>query len=109
LYSKSGGQKGKHAAVIDASRLAAVSHVGLQIFGHRHGRWFTHIPEETAHLQTKRFALLAPQNFLLLLHSPVPLDNTQLVQVSLNDIGEHDEMTARTSFIETALLKYKED
>ena len=52
-----GGQSSKHSVVSDVSSFAALSHVGLQVFGHIHGVRFTHIPEETAQLQAGRLAL----------------------------------------------------
>ena len=66
---------------VDVSSVTALSYVGLQVFGHSHGRWFTHVPEETAQLQTKQFTLLPPKNLLLLLHLAVQSNQTQLVEV----------------------------
>ena len=43
--------------VTDVSNIAALSRVGLSVSGHSHGVQFTHIPEETVQLQTRRFAL----------------------------------------------------
>jgi hypothetical protein len=85
-----------------------LSHIGVQVFGHRHGRWFTLTPDETAHLQTKYFAILPPQRLLLLLHSPATTGNTQLLEVSPKDIDEFNTMTGGELLIEKALLKYKE-
>ena len=99
LYSKSGGKNGKHGAVTDVSNVATLSYVGLQVFGHSHGRWFTHIPEETAQLQTRRFALL---------HSSVEPNQTHLIEVSSGDIKESVMMTAQKGAIEMALEKYKD-
>ena len=92
----------------DVSSVAALSHVGLQVFGHNYGRWFTHIPEETARLQTRRFTLLHPQNFLLLLHLSVQLNRTHLVEVSSEDIKEFITMETQKGTIEMALTKYKD-
>ena len=64
LYSKSGGQASRHSAVTDSSIVTALSHIGVQVFGHSRDRWFTHVPEETAQLQTRRFAILLPENLL---------------------------------------------
>ena len=57
--------------VTGSSSVTALSHVSVQVFGHSHSRWFMHVPEETAKLQTKCFVLLPPHGFLLLLQSPV--------------------------------------
>ena len=92
----------------DSSNITTLSHIGVQVFGHSHGAWFSHVPEETVQLLTSRFALLPQQNFLLLLHLPVKVDQTRLVQVSSEDIKEFNEMTAQTQLIETALSKYKQ-
>ena len=35
-----------NSVVTDVSRIPALLHVGLEVFGHNHGVWFTHIPEE---------------------------------------------------------------
>ena len=108
LYSKSGGQSGKQSAVTDSSNVTTLSHIGVQVFGHSHGRWFRHVHGETAQLQTSRFVLLPQQNFLLLLRLPVKVDQTRLVQVSSEDTKEFNEMTAQKQLIETALSKYKQ-
>ena len=108
MYSKSGGLNGKHSAVTDVSSVTALSYVGLQVFGHSHGRWFTRIPAVTAQLQTKQFALLPQSNLLLLLQVTVQLNQTQLVEVSSQDINEFDTMVAQKRAIETVLEKYKE-
>lgn len=79
----------------------------MQVFGQSHGRWFTHVPEETAKLQTKYFALLSPQNFLLLLRSPPKSNRTQLFEVSREDMEEFATLTAGHEDIEKALSKYK--
>ena len=107
LYSKLGGLNCKHSAVTDAPSITALSYVGLQVFGHSYVRWFTHIPEETAQLQTKRFALPSPKNLLLLLRLTVQLNQTQLVEVSSEDIKGFDIMVTQKRAIETALKKYK--
>ena len=86
----------------------ASSYLGLQVFGHSHRRQFTHIPEETAQLQKKRFTLLPPKNLLLLLRLTVRSNQTQLVEVSSEDIKEFDRMVAQKRVIETALKKYRE-
>jgi hypothetical protein len=94
--------------VTDSSSVTALSHIGVQIFGHSHGRWFTYVPEETAILQTKRFSLLPPQNFLLLLQSSVKTNQTQLVEVSLDDVEEFNTLTSQKQLLEIALSKYKD-
>ncbi|KAF9779663.1 hypothetical protein BJ322DRAFT_1088648 [Thelephora terrestris] len=96
LYSKSGGKNGKYSAVTDSLSVTTV-----------HGRWFTHVPEGTAKLQTKYFALLPPQNLLLLLRSPPKTNQTQLLEVSREDMEEFSTLTVRNENIEAALSKYK--
>lgn len=91
----------------DSSNITALSHIGVQIFGHHHGSWFSYIPEETAQLQTKCYALLPPHHLLLLLRSPAKMNETQLVEVSREDIGEFNEMMAQSQRIEGALSKYE--
>ena len=91
LYSKSGGPNDKRSAVTDGPSVTTLSYVGLQVTGHSHGRWFTRISEETARLQTKRFALLPPKNILLLLRLTVQLNQIQLAEVSSEDIKEFNK------------------
>jgi len=95
--------------VTDVPSVTALSRIGLQVFGHSHGRWFTHVPEQTAQLQTKHFALLPPWNFLLLLRHPAETNRTQLAEVSSEDIKEFNMMTAQKQATEMALLKYEEE
>ena len=64
---------------------------------------------ETAQLRTKRFALLPQKNLLLLLRLTIQSNQTQLVEVSSEDIKEFDTMMAQKKAIETALEKYKEN
>lgn len=86
-----------------------MSHTGVQVFGHSHGVWPTSVPEKTAPLQTRRFALLPLQNFLLLLPLPGKTNRTKLVEVSSQGIKEFDTMMAGKQFIRVALLKYEEE
>jgi len=72
-------------------------------------RWSTHVPEETAWLQTKRFAPLPPRYFLSLLSHPAQTNRTQLAEVSSEDINEFNTMTAQKQAIKVALLKYTEE
>ena len=72
----SGGRSGKHGVVTDASSVTTLSPVGLQVFGHSHGRWFTYIPGETARLKARPFALLHSYSFLPPLHSSVQSNRT---------------------------------
>ena len=109
LYSKLGGQATRHSAVTDSSIVTALSHISVQVFGHSHDRWFTHVPEEAAQLQTRHFAMLLPQNLLLPLRSPVITNSTQLVEVSSEDIKEFSEMTDRKQCIEAAISGYKQN
>lgn len=92
----------------DSPSVAALSYIGAQVFGHSHGRWFTNVPKATAKLQTKHFAQLPPQHFLLLLQSAVKSNQTQLVEVSPEDIKEFQAMTAKEGNLEIALSKYKD-
>ena len=107
LYSRSGGQGGKHNAVADSSNITALLHVGVQVFEHAHSRWFTQFPVKTAQLHTKQFALLSPRNLLLCLHAAVEEDETQLVQVSQNDFIEFKNMSEGAMDIKKALHKYE--
>ena len=68
--------------------ITTLSYVGLQVFGHSHGRWFTCVPEETVQFQPKRFALLPQKNLLPLLRLTVQSNQTQLVEVSSEDAEE---------------------
>lgn len=82
--------------------------VGLQVFGRGHGRRFTHIPEETAQLQTKLFAPLPPKNLLLILRLTVQSNRTQLIEVSSEDIKEFNTMVTQKKVIGIVLEKYEE-
>ena len=108
LYSKSGGQGGKHSAVADSSSVTALSHIGVQVFEHSHSRWFTHIPSRTARLHTKQFALLPPPCFLLCLHSPVEANGTEAVEVWHDDFLEFKGLSMGVERIREALHKYEE-
>lgn len=63
--------------MINALTDTAMSHVGAQVLGHSHGRWFMHVPEETVQPQMRRFAF--SHNFLRL---SAETTQTQLVEVS---------------------------
>jgi hypothetical protein len=109
LYSKSGGQGGKHNAVADSSSITALSNIGVQVFEHTHLRWFSHIPTKTAQLHTRQFALLPPKCFLLCLRSPAKVNETQVVEVSPDDFLEFESMTGGVERIKKALHKYDEE
>ena len=77
-----------HTSVVtDAPSITALSYVGLQVFSHSHGRWRTHIPEETVQLQPNLHCY-PPKNLLLLLRLTVQSNQTWLVEVSSEDIEE---------------------
>ena len=108
LYSKSGGQHGKHGAVVNSPSITALSYIGVQVFGHSHSRWFTYIPQKTSQLQTKQFALLPPKRLLLCLGSPANVNETQVTEVSQDDHLEFKSLLGAVALIKKALDKYEE-
>ena len=97
----------KHNAVTGSSNITALSHIDVQVFGHTHFRWFTHIPFKTAQLNTKQFALLPPKHILLCLRSVVKTNETQVVEVSHNDFLEFENTAQGVGHIRDALNKYE--
>jgi hypothetical protein len=76
--------------VTDSPNVAALSYIGVQVFGHTHLRWFTHIPPKTAQLYTRQFALLPRKYLLLCLRSTVETNETQTVRNAQNDFLEFE-------------------
>lgn len=93
----------------DSSNITALSHVGVQVFGHTYSRWFTHIPSRTAQLQTRQFAWLFPRQLLLCLRSGPKINETQVVEVSRDDFLEFERMKKGIDRIVNALDKYEEE
>ena len=94
--------------VADSSSIAALSHIGVQVFGHTHFRWFTHIPHATAQLYTRQFALLPPRRLLLCLRSAAKTNKGQVFEVSQSDFAEFESMAKGVENIKQALDKYGE-
>jgi hypothetical protein len=72
LYSKTAGNTGKHSAINESSNIAAVSYLAVQVFQHRLGRQFRSVPDATALFQTNQFLLLSSMQFLCLVETVLP-------------------------------------
>jgi len=85
IYSKSAGKSGKHSLVSDASNIAAVSNIPVQLFEHFIGIQFrAHHAGATFHV--KRFYLLPSLSFLCTLSStPTVIDNGHSLRISQQD------------------------
>lgn len=76
LYSKTGGKNGKHSAITESSTITAISYLGVQLYQYRLGRQFRSVPDATAIFQTKQFLLLPSIQFLCLVDSKIPLQQS---------------------------------
>lgn len=93
IYSKSGGKNGTHSWVAEASSVAAISYIPVQIFEHVIGRHFRAIPQTLTWLQVKQFTLLPASAFLCVLDSaPWRIMETQNFQVSVTDSTRYDKL-----------------
>ncbi|KAJ3862642.1 hypothetical protein EV359DRAFT_65475 [Lentinula novae-zelandiae] len=63
LYSKGGGKNGKHAAVMKADNIAAVSYIGLQLFEHCYDAKFHAITSQTRLYPTLSYTFILSTNF----------------------------------------------
>ncbi|KAJ7197398.1 hypothetical protein GGX14DRAFT_374942, partial [Mycena pura] len=65
LYSKTGGKNGKHAAVTSASKIAAISYIGAQIFEPvAQARTFSKMSDRTSPQQVLPFGFIPSHAFL---------------------------------------------
>ncbi|KAK6971385.1 hypothetical protein R3P38DRAFT_2557433, partial [Favolaschia claudopus] len=72
VYSKTGGENGKHAWVSDCSNIAAASNIPAQVYEHiGSGRQFRAIPQALRQLHVPQFALVPSSSFLCLLSHTV--------------------------------------
>ncbi|TFY78123.1 hypothetical protein EWM64_g5889 [Hericium alpestre] len=87
IYAKTAGKNGKHASVVDAANVVAISNVAVQLFQELLGSQFTAIPHMMVAWQAKRFALLPSQALLSLLSSgsPAKTDNRAL-ELQIEDL-----------------------
>lgn len=70
LYSKTGGQNGKHQAISSAENIAGLSHIAVQLFQFdRVHRRFDYITDTSSALRTKHFGLLQSREILTVISS----------------------------------------
>lgn len=82
LYSKT-GKNGKHSAINESSNIAAVSYLAVQLFQHRLGPQFRSVPDATALFQTKQFLLLSSFQFLCLIETKLPAQQSSMPFIEL--------------------------
>jgi len=89
MYSKTGGQHGKHQSVTTATNIAKLSYIAVQIFEYQsYLRAFTHLPEATSILRAKQFALLSSNAFLSVVNTikPTPATDNQIRAAASADV-----------------------
>ena len=91
FYSKTGGKKSKHSAIIELSNIAAVSYLAVQLFQHRLGPHFRSVPDATALFQTKQFLLLSSIQFLCLIETKLSPQQSSapFIELSTRDIDHY--------------------
>ena len=84
VYSKTGGKNGKHSAIMESSTIAAVSYLGVQLFQYyRLSQQFRSVTDATAIFQTKQFLLLPSIQFLCLLETRLPPEQSSAPFIEL--------------------------
>ncbi|KAH7867803.1 uncharacterized protein C8R40DRAFT_1221609 [Lentinula edodes] len=97
LYSKGGGKNGKHAAVMKADNIAAVSYIGLQLFEHCYDAKFHAITSQTRPYPTLSYTFIPSTNFFAItkaLPQLVTEQSGQTVYLKSNaDVIMHQHLT----------------
>lgn len=105
MNAKTGGKNGKHAAIVEASNVAAVSYIGLQVFEQTHiDNLFTPTTETNIRFGTKRLVLLPSLAFLCLLQSSpvsmgVKMSGDLSDEISAEDLHTYQELASCTNLL----------